>query len=205
MSFMRCQYNNYCCISRKHKRAAAHRNAPLPSPLIVNHLVIYDLPCPCADAVHPADPSHLIFGFHSFLHALPVRHLLYQPRKHIHCLPVKLRKVAFQLSGHPEFRIQPFPILLKIPQASLPPNVDWRIIAVIIGEIAPWQIVITDKHIRDSSLFIIIVLLHFQPPKIKFCLRPNQSGCLQSPRERLRYGVSPLQFFCFDDFPQVQI
>jgi hypothetical protein len=47
------------------------------------------------------------------------------------------------------------------------------------------------------------VLLHFQPPKIKFCLQSNHSGCLQSPRQRLHNEVSALQFFCFDDFPQV--
>jgi len=68
------------------KKKGRQRGVNLPAAvlrLVINYIVIYDFCGSAADVIHTSNPLHLIVCFELFGHTFTLRHLPYEPKKHI--------------------------------------------------------------------------------------------------------------------------
>ena len=80
-----------------------------------NQLRLDDFLGTAADAVHPAHPFQLIFGFQGFGHALCILHLTDDKGKLFVCLFVQTGKVAAQFAGQDKLVVPDGMMFLQIP------------------------------------------------------------------------------------------
>ena len=73
--------------------------------LVINYIVIYDFCGSAANVIHPSNPLHLVIRLEFFGYALTLRHLFYEPKKHIQMVPKRC---------HEDFSILKKPVFMRV-------------------------------------------------------------------------------------------
>ena len=103
-------------------------------------------------------PQHLILDLKLFCDAFTGRHLLNQLKKHRFSLFVQIGKIAVQLAGGQQLRVQRLAVLPEIPQMPLAPNADGPLF--FSGQLQTWNEIIALQLILKSVLFVVDVFFH---------------------------------------------
>ena len=127
--------------------------------LAVNYILIYDFYGSVANVIHPSNPLKLIFRFESFCNTLCLCHLLYQPKKHIFCLPVNIGKITVQLVAGKQGDIQRPAVAFEV--SAMPLSTDTNVYLRFLRQFQTGQIVVPLQLISKSVFLVINVLVHF--------------------------------------------